>query len=57
MAARSSARPASVTSARALEYTYLGTEHLLLALTGEADGVAARTAVERMVERGTGFAG
>jgi ATP-dependent Clp protease ATP-binding subunit ClpA len=55
--------------ARALGHTYLGTEHLLLALAGETDGVAAavltslavdpatlRTAVERMVGRGTGFA-
>lgn len=55
--------------ARALGHTYLGTEHLLLALAGETDGVAAavltsldvepaalRTAVLRMVGRDTGFA-
>ena len=55
--------------ARTLGHTYLGTEHLLLALAGEADGVAAavltsldvdpaalRTAVERLVGRGSGFA-
>jgi ATP-dependent Clp protease ATP-binding subunit ClpA len=55
--------------ARALGHAYLGTEHLLLALAGEADTVTAavltslavdpmalRTAVERMVGRGTGYA-
>ena len=54
--------------ARALGHTYLGTEHLLLALAGQADGVAAavlaslgverdtlHAAVERIVGRGAGF--
>ena len=55
--------------ARALGHTYLGTEHLLLGLTGQADGVAAavlavlgversavRATVERIIGRGGALA-
>ena len=39
--------------AKALNYSYIGTEHLLLGLLREGDGVAARVLRNRNVERPT----